>query len=96
LSKPSSTTIDLAFLKKAMAYFNIEPRVGDVLLVRTGFEDLILRDNLAIANGTPRLLEGNGWAGVEASEEVMKWIWTTGIVAVGSDNPTFEEWRESK
>jgi hypothetical protein len=35
------------------------------------------------------------FAGVQANEEVVKWIWETGFVAVGSDNPTFEEWRES-
>lgn len=93
LSKPSSTAIDLPFLESAMEYFNIEPRVGDVLLVRTGYEDLIAADHVALARGEPALLAFNRWAGVEANVEVMKWIWTTGIVAVGSDNPTFEEWR---
>ena len=94
LSKPSSTRIDLPFLKRAFEHFQIEPRVGDVLLVRTGFEDLILADQAAVERGEPIKLGGNRWAGVEANVDIVKWIWETGIVAVASDNPTFEEWRE--
>ncbi len=96
LSFPSSTPITFKLLQSAMTYFEIVSRVGDVLLVRTGFEDVLLDDVKALQDGSRKesLLKGS-WAGVEANEETLHWIWETGFLAVGSDNPTFEEWSES-
>jgi kynurenine formamidase len=78
-------------LKDALKFFNLTPQIGDVLIVRTGFEDAVIADQARVKNGEDTRLLGK-WAGVKASDELIKWIWESGFVAVGSDNPTFEEW----
>jgi len=94
VSYPSSTTIDLPLIQSALGFFNLAPRAGDVLLVRTGFEDALSADKVRLRAGEDTHLVGK-WAGVQANRDTLEWIWKTGFVAVGSDNPTFEEWCES-
>ncbi len=69
-----------------------EVKFGDILLIRTGYTVLCNKmtvEQLEKALGGPR---PDGLAGVEASEEVIKWIWEN-FAAVGGDQPAFEAWR---
>ncbi|KAL7422347.1 hypothetical protein Q5752_002993 [Cryptotrichosporon argae] len=90
LSCPPNVTLSLALLHAALAHFHLAPRPGDVLLVRTGFEDALAADRAM--PGSERALKRHAWAGVQPSRELAEWIWESGFVAVGTDNPTFEEW----
>ncbi|WRT63651.1 uncharacterized protein IL334_000574 [Kwoniella shivajii] len=92
LSNPPTTQITLTVLQDALKHFNLTPRVGDMLIVRTGFQDVIEERNAATARGEEEKQFESNWWGVEQSEEVVEWIWKTGFVAIGSDNPTFENW----
>lgn len=93
LSFPSSTTIDLPLLQSALTFFKLSPRLGDVLLVRTGFEDALASDKIRLKAGENTHILGK-WAGVQANKDTLEWIWKSGFAAVGCDNPTFEEWCE--
>ncbi|ODO01976.1 hypothetical protein L198_02707 [Cryptococcus wingfieldii CBS 7118] len=93
LLNPASNPVDLPLLLRAVEHFHLQPRPGDVLLVRTGFEDVYREDSekAQVDRHRESAIQGR-WYGVEGKEEVVKWIWETGFVAVGSDNPTFESW----
>ncbi|WVQ84190.1 hypothetical protein IAT38_006341 [Cryptococcus sp. DSM 104549] len=93
LSNPPLTRITLSLILSALEYFHLTPQVGDVLLVRTGFEELLAEDKeLVQSEKREKSAINETWWGVEGSEEVARWIWETGFVGVGSDNPTFESW----
>lgn len=92
VSYPASTSINLELLQSVAKHCRLKPQVGDVLLVRTGFQTVIERDMARPANA-PSSLNGN-FAGVQQDLDTLKWIWESGFVAVGSDNPTFEQWRK--
>ncbi|ODN97097.1 hypothetical protein I350_08077 [Cryptococcus amylolentus CBS 6273] len=93
LVNPASNPVDLPLLLKAVEHFHLQPRPGDILLVRTGFEDVYREDSekAQVDRHRESAIQGR-WYGVEGKEDVVKWIWETGFVAVGSDNPTFESW----
>jgi hypothetical protein len=68
---------------------NVTPRKGDVLFVRTGmipewdnFTDKAKRDYAA--------LKEPEHAGVEASIELLEWLWDNGIAAVAGDAISWE------
>ena len=58
----------------------VQPRDGDLLLVRTGFTEqygqLSERERKDLANKPPT------FAGVESNKETLRWIWESGFVAV--------------
>ncbi|WWC66897.1 uncharacterized protein I206_100804 [Kwoniella pini CBS 10737] len=84
LSNPPITKLNFELFLKVLNFFKIKPKIGDVLIIRTGFENSIIefKNDIKI----------NSWWGIEQSSEFIKWIWENGIVAVGTDNPTFENW----
>ena len=84
----SSHAITPRELKDMLAATGVQPRDGDMLLVRTGFtaqyEKLGEKDRKELANKPPT------FAGVESCKESLKWIWESGFVAVAGDAPSFE------
>lgn len=68
---------------------NVTPRKGDILFIRTGmmpewdsFTEKQKKDYAA--------LEEAEHAGVEASIELLKWLWDSGITAVAGDAISWE------
>ncbi|ORY27318.1 hypothetical protein BCR39DRAFT_538316 [Naematelia encephala] len=88
---PLKDRVEFTTLLSALEHFKLDPQVGDVLLLRLGFEDAILQDIERVAAGHETRLKGK-WSGMIASHQLAKWIWSKGIIAVATDNPTFEEW----
>jgi hypothetical protein len=88
----SDYSIPLSHLKAALESQGVTPRFGDMLIIRSGFMKVR-------ATKTPdELVEAAkripaAWAGVEQSEEVLKWIWEN-FGAVAADHPSFECWRK--
>lgn len=85
----NTTPITLTHLKQCAADYGVKFAPGDLLIVRSGFTEafLALTDEER-ANYSPL----NGAVGVEASEEVMRWIWEQGFAAVAGDTFAFESW----
>jgi hypothetical protein len=85
-------SIPLHHLQAALESQGVVPRFGDMLIIRSGFM-------AARATKTPEELVTAArrvppaWAGVEQSEEVLKWIWEH-FGAVAADHPAFECWRK--
>jgi hypothetical protein len=84
----SANHINADVLQDMLKQTGVEPRAGDLLLLRTGFtrdyEALSLEDRKAMGSKPPTFL------GVESSPAVARWIWESGFVAVAGDAPSFE------
>ena len=64
---------------------------GDILFVRTGY--MKAYDALSAAESKElATLVSPPSIGLEPSEEILRWIWDSGFVAVAGDNPAFEAW----
>lgn len=80
----ASSTISLATLVACAEESNVHIQPGDILVVRTGFTDELLklteeeRDRL-------RKREVNGSCGVAQGKDILKWHWENGIAAVVAD-----------
>jgi hypothetical protein len=84
--------ISLRELEAVLEEQGTEVKFGDILLIRTGYTVLyneMTVEQLKEVTGGPR---PDGLAGVEAGEEVMKWMWEN-FAAVAGDQPSFEAWR---
>jgi kynurenine formamidase len=81
------TVKDLEAVAKAQGTI-LKP--GDILLIRSGFVSWYMN-----ATGSERL-EGSAnareWAGVQGSEETVRWLWNHHFSAVGGDASVFEAW----
>jgi kynurenine formamidase len=68
---------------------NVTPRKGDILFIRTGlipeWEAYTTEQKKAYATQ-----EGPEHAGVEASMELLEWLWDSGISAVAGDAISWE------
>ncbi|KAJ4991400.1 hypothetical protein SVAN01_03047 [Stagonosporopsis vannaccii] len=84
----SSHAITPKELREMVELAGVQPRDGDLLLLRTGFtqqyEGLAESERKALAGKPP------AFAGVESSKEALRWIWESGFVAVAGDAPSFE------
>ncbi|KAJ4347273.1 uncharacterized protein N0V89_011213 [Didymosphaeria variabile] len=82
-------SISAAVLKDMLKETGVEPREGDMLLLRTGFtrDYEALGDAERKAQGAKPVAE---FLGVESSKDVLQWIWESGFVAVAGDAPSFE------
>lgn len=84
----SANSISADVLKAMLQDTGVEPRSGDLLLLRTGFTrdyaQLSSEDRKALATSPPTFL------GAESSPATCKFIWESGFAAVASDAPSFE------
>ncbi|KAI5476097.1 3-dehydroshikimate dehydratase [Pseudohyphozyma bogoriensis] len=83
-----SHAIPLSAIKEIAASKGVEFRVGDILVVRTGFDT---RFNELVAQNLSHRVSGH-YAGVEQGKETLRWLWETGFAAVAGDQPAFERW----
>ena len=86
----SSSAISLADLVQVAKEEDITIRQGDILFVRCGFTAAY---NTLDATQRKALAERPqpDFLGVEASVDVLRWIWESGISAVAGDAPSFEQ-----
>jgi kynurenine formamidase len=79
----------LAELKAALEHQGSALKPGTILLVRTGwmesYEALTLEEKRALAP-----MEKMRSAGVEASREIVEWLWNNQVAAIGTDCPSVE------
>ncbi len=84
----SSYPIPLSQIKEVLEWQKSELRAGDILLLRTGvvrwFEQASDEDKVK------GMIENDNFPGIEATEEVKRWLWNSHFAAVASDNPSFE------
>ncbi|PKX96603.1 uncharacterized protein P174DRAFT_438388 [Aspergillus novofumigatus IBT 16806] len=85
----TATKIPLSAIKQIVEENNIRFRSGDILFLRTGFtaayDKLSADEELAISQReTPQ------FAGLEAGEATLRWLWENQFAAVASDSPSFE------
>ncbi|KAH8659767.1 putative cyclase-domain-containing protein [Xylariales sp. PMI_506] len=89
ISALESTAITLESIKSLIKDFNIEIRRGDILLVRSGFTQAY--DKLNDQERKDLALRGSpDFIGVEATEEMLRWLWEHQFSAVAGDAPSFE------
>ncbi|GMG07877.1 unnamed protein product [Aspergillus oryzae] len=72
-------------------------RVGDILLIRSGFVERY--NELSPAErqaGATRAHEDLTWAGVNQEEEILDWLHDCYFAGVAGDSPTFEAWPPEK
>lgn len=89
LSPFNTTKIPLSAIKQIVEENDIRFRLGDILFLRTGFtaayDKLSPDEELAIfQRETPQ------FAGLEAGEATLRWLWENQFAAVASDSPSFE------
>lgn len=90
VSALESEPIALASLKQVVKDHSLEFRTGDILFIRSGFtaaynklseqqrKDLVHRPS-------------PDFSGVEATEDMLRWLWEHQFAAVGGDAPSFEQ-----
>ncbi|MDR1186361.1 MAG: cyclase family protein [Bifidobacteriaceae bacterium] len=90
----SKTDIEVSDLAGAAASQGTMIEPGDVVLVRTGWiewyrdhTDQADRDALADPSSGRLTI-----AGLSGDPQLPKYLWDSGVVAIATDNPTFESW----
>lgn len=81
----SPRVIDVAELTHVADEQGIEPRPGDLLLIRTGWAAAFLS-----AQAAGRRPELTAWCGLHAGEQTARFVWDHQLAAVGADNPAIE------
>ncbi|KAJ9479267.1 hypothetical protein PHBOTO_002753 [Pseudozyma hubeiensis] len=83
-----SYAIPLEQIKQVLAWQRTQLRTGDILLLRTGvvrwFEQASEQEKVKA------MIENDNFPGIEATEEVKRWLWDSHFAAVASDNMSFE------
>lgn len=85
LNPLANEQISLATLKGIVRDCDLDIASGDLIVLHTGFfealEPLSVAQRVALSKrGTDK-----GWAGVEATEDMLRWHWEQGIAAVATD-----------
>lgn len=85
----SDFTIPLSDLLKVIKHYNVEIKPGDILFVRIGLiqEWDRMSEGERIGYQSADVLHH---AGIDASEEVLKWLWDSHFCAVAGDSVSFE------
>lgn len=79
--------IEAGELREVLAVQGVEPRRGDVLLIRTGWIGAYRELDTA---GREAQAESASVTGLAGSEDVARFLWDSGAIAVAADNPTLE------
>jgi kynurenine formamidase len=81
----------LADLKNTLRTQNTELKPGAILLVRTGWMGAYLAAPAA-AKRAMAPLKALKACGIEASREMVAWLWDNHVAAIGTDCPAVEPW----
>jgi hypothetical protein len=89
LKPMESVPILLDHLKEIVNNHDIELRPGDILFIRSGFtaayDNMTIEEQNALAERP-----SPDFAGVEANEETLRWLWHNQFAAIAGDAPSFE------
>lgn len=87
---PGSThTFSVADLQAAAAHGGVEHRVGDIILLYTGFEDWYAQQPQSVRDELPQQL---ATPGIEQSEDMARYLWNLHAAGIASDNYSVEAW----
>lgn len=89
-SSLSSHSIPLSVLKEIAQEQNVNFKFGDILFVRIGLVREWDTKMDAIAKAAYASSKAPQHAGIEGTEEMLRWIWDSGFAAVASDSVSFE------
>ncbi|GKZ19696.1 hypothetical protein AbraIFM66951_003680 [Aspergillus brasiliensis] len=85
----TTSSIPLSHLQSLITEYNIHPRSGDILFIRTGFtaafNALTPTQEEELANRPAPC-----FAGIENGEAMLRWLWENQFAAVASDTPSLE------
>ncbi|KAJ5769832.1 uncharacterized protein N7511_001883 [Penicillium nucicola] len=89
VSALTSEAITLENLQKAAQHYNLDFQTGDILFIRSGFTEAYnkLNDD---QRKELALRPSPDFSGVEATEEMVRWLWEKQFAAVAGDAPSFE------
>lgn len=84
----SSYAIPLSQIQEVLEWQKTELRTADILLLRTG----VVRwfEHATDAEKVKGMIENDNFPGIEATEQVKRWLWDNHFAAVASDNMSFE------
>jgi len=87
-------SIPLKYLKAVAAAQGTEIKFGDILIIRSGY--MVAHNSKPEAElAVLKEIMPPSFAGVEQSEEMLRWIWES-FSAVAGDQPSFECWPSQK
>ncbi|EPE28302.1 Putative cyclase [Glarea lozoyensis ATCC 20868] len=89
LSPFQTGAVELSHLKQIVKEQDIEFKPGDILFIRSGFSAAYNKLSDAEQRAFPDR-EPPGLLGLEATKNVLRWIWENKFAAVGGDSPSFE------
>ncbi|KAJ5606539.1 hypothetical protein N7510_009320 [Penicillium lagena] len=89
VSALESTPITLENLKQAAADYKLDFRKGDIFFVRSGFTAAYNKLSAKEREDLPKRPSPD-FSGVEATEEMVRWLWEHQFAAVAGDAPSFE------
>lgn len=89
MSALESTPITLENLKQAAADYKLDFRKGDIFFVRSGFTAAYNKLSAQEREDLPKRPSPD-FSGVEATEEMLRWLWEHQFAAVAGDAPSFE------
>jgi kynurenine formamidase len=81
----------VADLEEVLATTGLGLERGDVLLLRTGFLTWYAQQDPASREAVSDRSQLRA-AGLDHCEEVLEWLWDSGVAAVASDSPSVEVW----
>lgn len=89
VSALESEAITLDNLKQVVKDHKLEFRKGDILLIRSGFTAAYNKLNEQQRKDLAQRASPD-FNGVEATEDILRWLWEHQFAAVGGDAPSFE------
>lgn len=75
-------------LKAILTSKGIQPRPGDILILRTGYVPAYVNLNASAKESLAS--EGPRWPGLEQDEDMVRWLWEQQFAAIVADNPGLE------
>jgi hypothetical protein len=75
-------------IKSIMAAKNIEPRQGDILIIRTGYVPKYI--SLSTTTKEDLKTASHSWPGLKQDESMVRWLWEQQFAAIAADNPGLE------
>ncbi|KAI0131918.1 hypothetical protein BJ170DRAFT_611720 [Xylariales sp. AK1849] len=84
----STHAISLGAIQAIFEKTKVQPRMGDILFIRTGY----VGKYLSLDDGGKRALQAEkpAWPGLGQSEEMARWLWDNQFAAIASDTPAME------
>ena len=89
LSPFQTGAVELSHLKQIVKEKDIHFKPGDILFIRSGFSAAYNKLSEAEQKAFPDR-QPPGLLGLEATKDVLRWMWENKFAAVAGDSPSFE------